>query len=149
MKANSKNHFCYNKNLRRYANDLRKRMTKAEICLWNLVLKESQMRGFVFRRQRPVSKFIADFMSKDLKLIIEVDGISHDYDEVFIRDMYRQKLLESYGFIVVRFQDEEILTNIDGVRSELEKVVDEIMKAKHIKPRVRKKNVRRKRNTVK
>src|SRR5436190_23957983 len=54
------------KKLQPYANNLRKRMTKAEACLWKYVLRASKMKGYGFRRQRPIMNYIADFMSKDL-----------------------------------------------------------------------------------
>ena len=72
----------YNKNLQPYANRLRKEMTKAEACLWKYVLRAGTMKGFQFRRQRPVLNYIADFMCKELMLIIEVDGITHHFEEV-------------------------------------------------------------------
>ena len=52
----------YNKNLQPHANRLRKEMTKAEACLWKYVLRAGEMKGFQFRRQRPVLNYIADFM---------------------------------------------------------------------------------------
>jgi hypothetical protein len=55
----------YNKNLQPYANRLRKEMTKAEACLWKYVLRAGKMKGFQFSRQRPVLKYIADFMCKE------------------------------------------------------------------------------------
>jgi len=91
-------------------------MTKAEACLWKYVLKASQMKGYPFRRQRPVLNYIADFMCKELKLIIEVDGITHDNYSIQTNDRVRQKDLESAGFTVLRFEDGEVLTSIDVVR---------------------------------
>ena len=70
------NLFHYNKNLQSFANINRKNMTKAEACLWKFVLGGRQMMGYQFRRQRPVLNYIADFMCKELNLIIEVDGIT-------------------------------------------------------------------------
>jgi very-short-patch-repair endonuclease len=73
------NNFCsYNIRLQPFAIKLRKDKTKAEACLWKYVLRAGQMKGYQFRRQRPVVDFIADFMCKELRLIIEVDGITHD-----------------------------------------------------------------------
>lgn len=73
--TDDKDNFCsYNKSLQPFANKLRKEMTKAEVCLWKYVLRAGQMNGYKFRRQRPVLNYIADFMCKELRLIIEVDG---------------------------------------------------------------------------
>ena len=60
----------YNKNLQPYANRLRKEMTKAEACLWKYVLRAGKMKGYQFRRQRPVLHYIADFMFKELMLVV-------------------------------------------------------------------------------
>ncbi|MCK5208318.1 MAG: DUF559 domain-containing protein, partial [Cyclobacteriaceae bacterium] len=64
--------------------------------------------------------YIADFMCKELMLIIEVDGISHSYEEVALNDEKRQKVLESAGFRFLRFSDDEVLTSINGVKRKLE-----------------------------
>jgi len=81
MTGKNSNHF-YNKNLQPNANRLRKEMTKAEACLWKYVLHAGKMKGFQFRRQRPVLIYIADFMCKELMLIVEVDGSIHQLEEV-------------------------------------------------------------------
>ena len=113
------NHY-YNKNLQPYANRLRKEMTKAEACLWKYVLRAGKMKGFSFRRQRPVLKYIADFMCKELMLIIEVDGSIHQLEEVIKNDEVRQKALEEAGFTVLRFTNDEVLKDIQSVYSHLE-----------------------------
>lgn len=110
----------YNKELQPYANRLRKEMTKAEACLWKYVLRAEKMKGFQFRRQRPVLNYIADFMCKELMLVIEVDGITHHFEEVIKKDNIRQKVLETAGFTVIRFTDDEVLNNIDAVYNYLE-----------------------------
>lgn len=117
------NHF-YNKNLQPNANRLRKEMTKAEACLWKYVLRANKMKGFQFRRQRPVLRYIADFMCKELMLIIEVDGSIHELEEVRKNDEERQKALEEAGFTVLRFTNEEVLTNIQAVFSFLEEWIE-------------------------
>ncbi|HKO82668.1 MAG TPA: endonuclease domain-containing protein [Chitinophagaceae bacterium] len=92
-----------------------KKMTKAEACLWKYVLKAGQLKGFQFRRQRPVLNYIADFMCMELKLIIEIDGITHQWEETIKNDEIRQTALESVGFTLLRFRDEEVLNNIQAV----------------------------------
>lgn len=119
MTGEHDNHY-YNKNLQPYANRLRKEMTKAEACLWKYVLRAGKMKGFQFRRQRPVLNYIADFMCKELMLVIEVDGITHQLEEVIKNDEIRQKALEAAGFTVLRFTDEEVLKDIQSVYSYLE-----------------------------
>ena len=119
MDGKYSNHL-YNKNLQPYANRLRKEMTKAEACLWKYVLRAGKMKGYPFRRQRPVLNYIADFMCKELMLIVEVDGSIHELEEVMNNDKVRQQALEEAGFTVLRFTNEEVLTNIQWVHSCLE-----------------------------
>ncbi len=78
-------------------------MTKAEACLWKFVLGAKQMMGYQFRRQRPVLNYIADFMCKELNLIIEVDGITHQWEGVADNDLIREEKLTSVGFYILRF----------------------------------------------
>jgi len=91
-------------------------MTKAEACLWKFALSKKQMLGHQFRRQRPVSNYIVDFVCLPLKLIIEVDGYSHQIQENEVNDIKRQKHLEDLGFTVLRFKDEDVLKRIQEVR---------------------------------
>ena len=101
--ASPQNNYHYNKRLQPFASSLRKNMTKAEACLWKYVLGARQMKGYQFRRQRPVLNYIADFMCKELLLIIEVDGIIHDSEAAQMKDKKRDKDLEAVGFTVLRF----------------------------------------------
>ena len=78
------------------------------------------MKGYGFRRQRPVLNYIADFMCKELFLIIEVDGASHQDERVIENDKIRQARLEAAGFTVLRFTNDEVLKNMKGVISSLE-----------------------------
>ena len=110
----------YNKNLKVFARKLRKQSTKAEVKLWNEVLRGRQMHGFTFLRQRPVLSYIADFMCKELLLVIEVDGYTHEWEEKWKLDQKRQKKLEGLGFNILRFTDDEILQDIRNVESEIE-----------------------------
>ncbi len=137
MKPSSSNNYRYNKYLASYANDLRKNMTKAEACLWKYVLRAGSMKGFTFRRQRPVLQYIADFMCKELHLIIEVDGITHTYEEVADNDKRRQADLEKAGFTVIRFTDEEVLHHINTVSQEIEDQVISIMEISGISSGIR------------
>jgi len=101
--------------LQSFTNDLRHNSTKAEACIWKYVLRARQMKGFQFRRHRPVLNFIADFMCKELMLIIEVDGITHTHPQVIELDQIKQRELEQVGFSVLRFTDDEVLTDINRV----------------------------------
>jgi very-short-patch-repair endonuclease len=123
MISKQDNH-SYNKNLQPFANKLRKEMTKAEACLWKYVLKASHLKGYQFRRQRPVLNYIADFLCLELLLVIEVDGITHHWEETVVKDQKKQTDLEAAGFTVLRFTDEEVLNNIHSVRALLENWIE-------------------------
>ena len=125
----SHNNFGYNKNLQTLASALRKNMTKAEASLWKYILRGKQLKGYQFRRQRPVLNYIADFLCKDLMLIIEVDGITHDTETTVLKDVRRQQVLEENGFKVVRFTDEEVLNNISGVEVRLTAIIEQLEKS--------------------
>jgi len=127
MIAEKDNHLLYNKNLQPFANQNRKQMTKAEACLWKYALRAKQI-GYTFNRQRPVLNYIADFMCKELKLIIEVDGYSHLIEDVIENDIVRQHRLENAGFKVIRFKDEEVLKDIKRVREIIQITIDELIK---------------------
>jgi very-short-patch-repair endonuclease len=77
-------------------------MTFSEVKLWN-ELKNGQLMGYDFDRQRPIGYSIVDFYCKDLQLAIEVDGITHLDEEAIIKDKIRQKNLEEYGISFLRF----------------------------------------------
>ncbi len=78
------------------------------------------MGGYQFRRQRPVLNYIADFMCKELMLIIEVDGITHQWEEIAENDKIREDALTAMGFTVMRFNDDDVLTAINGVYYQIE-----------------------------
>ncbi|MFZ9739830.1 MAG: DUF559 domain-containing protein, partial [Prochlorotrichaceae cyanobacterium] len=102
----------YNKKLVDRAKELRKNMTPAEKKLWHEFLKYCDDR---FWRQRPIDHFIVDFYCPARYLVIEIDGASHDSDEAQAYDEERTKVLEGYGLTVLRFTNQEVLENFEGV----------------------------------
>ena len=112
----------YNKDLKEYARKLRNNSTLPEIILWNKLLKRKQLRGYPFLRQRPIDNYIVDFFSKDLKLIIEVDGEIHKYQKK--KDKQREEKLKELGYSVIRFKNEEILYELFNVERILNDFVD-------------------------
>jgi very-short-patch-repair endonuclease len=128
--ADKQNFWAYNKTLQPFANNLRKRMTKAEACLWKYVLRASKMKGYAFRRQRPIMNYIADFMCKELLLVIEVDGFTHWNDEAKKKDGEKDKVLQLAGFTILRFSDEEVLNNLSQVEEKIKKWIEEKEKQK-------------------
>jgi very-short-patch-repair endonuclease len=116
----NKTNYYYNKDLKEIARRLRKESTRAEVKLWNEVLRGGRIYEYKFLRQRPVRKYIVDFMCKELMLIIEVDGFTHEWAEQWELDLKRQKELEEIGFTVLRFTDEEVLNDIRNVQRVIE-----------------------------
>ena len=109
----------YNPKLKVYARRNRRNMPLPEVLLWN-ELKGKQMCGFDFDRQRPIDEFIVDFYCKDLMLVIEVDGLSHEEDGAYEKDQLRQNRLESFGIHFLRFANQEILTSLKFVLTDIE-----------------------------
>ena len=83
-------------------------MTYSEVRMWNQ-LRNFQMMGYDFDRQRPILNYVADFYCKDLFLVIEVDGITHHDEHVFLKDEVRDEELAEYGVTVLRFNALDVL----------------------------------------
>ena len=92
------------------AKDFRKNLTESEKKLWGL-LKNNQFKNIKFRRQHPIWRYIADFYSEELRLIIELDWKIHDDKIQKEYDIERDNLLTNYGFSILRLKNEEILDN--------------------------------------
>jgi len=103
----------YNPKLKEKARYLRNNSTLSEILLWNQ-LKQKKMHGHRFYRQKPIGNYIVDFFSYTLRLVIEVDGDSHN-ESSFEYDRLRQAYLESIGLNVLRFDDLEIKKDMANV----------------------------------
>jgi very-short-patch-repair endonuclease len=108
----------YNKNLKHLARSLRKNGTQGEALLWRDVLKAKQLWPYQFNRQYPVGGYIVDFISRKLKLIIEIDGSSHFAKSE--EDFERQTFLENKGYTVLRFSEGMVVYRIDEVVSEID-----------------------------
>jgi cyclase len=95
------------------ARELRNKLTPAEQTFW-LRLKE-QFSEYKFRKQHPISIYIADFYCHKLKLVIEIDGSSHDSEEAKLADKKRQEYLENLNLTVIRFTNEQIRSDVENV----------------------------------
>ncbi|KAA3641388.1 MAG: endonuclease domain-containing protein [Proteobacteria bacterium] len=115
----------YNPKIKELARQLRNQSTKSEIKLWQF-LKGKQLKGYRFIRQKPLLNYIADFYCYDLKLVIELDGYTHDFEEGQNRDIQKQKELEDVGLMVVHFTDKDVMDNIEGVLTHLMRVIIDI-----------------------
>jgi very-short-patch-repair endonuclease len=96
------------------ARSLRKRMTRQEVKLW-VHLRSWRKRGFHFRRQAPREGHIVDFVCLKHRLIVEVDGGQHNYDSHARRDAARDSHFAANGFRVLRFWNNEVDRNMEGV----------------------------------
>lgn len=107
----------YNKNLTTLARKNRKNPTKAESKIWREILCKKQFARYKFLRQKPIGNYIVDFYCSDLQLVIEIDGDSHD--ETVEYDAERTKVLNSHGLTVIRYSNDDVLRNIEGVYDDL------------------------------
>ena len=107
-------HAVVSERQRSRAKQLRQTMTRAETLLWRY-LKAGRMDGVGFRRQTPIGSYIVDFVCFAAKLVIELDGESHDFDDRQRADQRRDAFLASEGFRVLRFTDEPVMSNLEGV----------------------------------
>ncbi len=98
--------------IRQKAKQLRSNSTDAERKLWAHI-RNRRLQGCKFRRQLPIGQYIVDFACPELRLIIEIDGGQHA--EQVLYDLGRTKFLQSRGYQVVRFWNNEVLGNIEGV----------------------------------
>ena len=78
------------------------------------------MLGYDFHRQKPIDNYIIDFFCNELMLAIEIDGVSHDFEEVYVKDNVRQQRLESFGVHFLRFDDREVKKDINNVLQSIE-----------------------------
>ena len=114
----------YNPKLKEFAKKLRKTMTFSEVKVWN-ELKNGQLMGYDFDRQRPIGNYIVDFYCKDLLLALEIDGITHQDERVMYKDGIRQKELEILGVTFLRFEALLCVNKVEAVVKEIGKwIVD-------------------------
>ncbi len=105
-----------------FAFELRKKMTKAEKVLWGK-LRAKRFMNLKFRRQHPILTYIADFYCHELRLIIEADGGYHNRPKVKLLDKARTEEFNRFGITVIRFTNQEILTDKTGVLETLKKQI--------------------------
>lgn len=103
-------------------NELRRKLrntaTKAEILLW-LRVKQRGVLGYKFRRQHSVGRYILDLYCPKLKLAVELDGSHHFEPENRANDRGRDRWLEAVGIAVIRYTNDDVVRNLDGVMEDL------------------------------
>ena len=112
----------YNPKLKAIARDLRNNSTKSEIFLW-LKLKDKQMYGYDFHRQKPIDNYILDFFCNELMLGIEIDGYSHQLEEVQLKDKKKTQRMNELGIEVLRFTDQQIFRDMFNVLLAIENYI--------------------------
>ena len=118
----------YDPKLKILARQLRKNSTLPEVLLWQNIKQRAY--GLQFHRQVPMLNYIADFYCHELRLVIEIDGESHEHS--FLYDAKRQSEIEAYGVIFLRFSNDEIKNNMFSVLLVIEKTIKELInKQKH------------------
>src|SRR5215831_14740443 len=107
-------HALVGKHQRGRAKTLRQTMTRAETLLWRY-LKAHHVDGLGFRRQVPMHVYIADFVCHSARLVVELDGETHDFESRQRSDRERDAWFESQGHAVLRFTNQDVMTNLSGV----------------------------------
>jgi very-short-patch-repair endonuclease len=100
------------------AKSMRKVMTDGELKLWNAV-RAHRLMNLGFRRQFPIGNYIVDFACPTHKMIVEVDGSQHNETDAINYDLKRNAFLENSGWTVLRFTNEDVLKDIEGVCSHI------------------------------
>jgi very-short-patch-repair endonuclease len=113
----------YSKKLKDFSRALRSNMTEAEQHLWHRI-RNKQVCGVQFYRQKPLLSFIVDFYSPKAKLVIELDGVQHYEPEHRDRDKCRDAQLDEIGLKVLRFDDRQVLLETDAVMDVIFKEVN-------------------------
>jgi very-short-patch-repair endonuclease len=96
------------------ARELRKTMTRYEVKLW-LRLRALNKQGFHFRRQAPLDRWVADFACFANRVIVEVDGSQHGFEDHMVKDAVRDLHFKQTGFVTLRFTNSDVWENIEGV----------------------------------
>ena len=100
---------------------LRNEATKAEKIIWDRI-RNKKINGKKFRRQVSIGPYIVDFYSPELKLIIEIDGDTHNTSDAKEYDEYRDSYMNSLGLNIVRYTNYEVFNNIDKLINEIKKI---------------------------
>jgi very-short-patch-repair endonuclease len=114
----------YDTELTTKARENRRNQTFPEKMMWLGLFRDRGFEGFKFIRQKPIDRFIIDFYCAELMLAVEVDGDTHSLQQEY--DGERTKILNALGITVIRYSDDEVLENLDGVHADLKRKVDKL-----------------------
>lgn len=123
----------YNKRkFKEFRSELRSRMTKSEALLWKYIKNDSL--GFRFRRQHGIGNYIVDFYCPKLKLVIEVDGLTHAEEEVFEKDQRKERFILENNMVLKRYSSDQIFNDLDNTLMDIENICKEIVAASATPP---------------
>jgi isoleucyl-tRNA synthetase len=111
--------------LKQLAEEKRKNQTEAENIAWE-VLRGKQLEGYKFRRQHVIDDFIVDFVCLSKKLIVEIDGGYHKKPEIAKADKIRTEILESLGYKVLRFTNEQVIGDVESVVKQIKVILQNL-----------------------
>jgi very-short-patch-repair endonuclease len=114
---------AYNKNLKPFANEFRKKLTDTELLLW-LHLRRKQILGIQFYRQKIIGNYIVDFYAPAVRLVIEVDGSQHFEPEGIEKDLSRDSYLNTLEMHVLRFHNHQVRKHLNSVLDEIYRYID-------------------------
>lgn len=106
------------------AKKLRNEPTSTEIIFWNLL--KQHFSNFRFKRQHPISQYIADFYCHKLKLVIEIDGCIHNTEEARNNDKLRDDFLQTLDLKIIRFTNDEVSDNGNDIIKKLKEVINSL-----------------------
>ena len=115
----------YRENLKKPSRKLRHKMTNTERYLWSK-LKMKQLNGYQFYRQKPIGNYIVDFYCTSAKMVIEIDGSQHFYDDGLEHDKERDAYFNNLGLKALRFTSVDVLKNLEGVIDKILENMNEI-----------------------
>lgn len=124
MSKQGRKRLWYLPRLKEKAKFLRNNSTLSEAILWDH-LKNKQIRGYNFHRQKPIDQYIVDFFCIELMLAIEIDGRSHEFDEQYDSNTKRQYKIEKLGIKILSFDDLEVKKDIDNVLRTIDGFIEE------------------------
>ena len=104
------------------AGKLRNEPTSSELIFWSLL--KQHFSNFRFKRQHPISQYIADFYCHKLNLVIEIDGSRHQTEEITNNDKVRDEFLQTLDLKIIRFTNDDVCKNGDRIVKKLKDVID-------------------------
>ncbi|KKS65467.1 MAG: hypothetical protein UV40_C0038G0012 [Parcubacteria group bacterium GW2011_GWA1_42_7] len=116
-------HLKYGENLKSLSRGLRSNLTDAERKLW-FKLRNGQIKGYLFNRQKPIGKYVVDFYCRKARLVIEIDGGEHYEDANILADKIRDEEFKKTGLKVLRFTNIDVMKNIENAAERISKELE-------------------------